>query len=932
MKNITLLLCFILTVFSAKAQLNIVGQLKDTANEAVASATVMLLNTKDSTLSNFTTSDSKGNFTFKNVKKMNYILKISHVSCMPQEIPINVGEEKEVNLGAITLKPIAHFLMEVVIREAKAPIFIRGDTVEYDASTFKVPPGSSIEDLLRRLPGIDVDASGNISTMGKDVKTVYVDGKAFFGSDPKAVTQNLGAEAVSKVQVYTEKSEQEKITGIADGSQEKVMNVELKEQYKKGYFGKASLGYGWGEGAPHRWIARGNFNWFTDKQQLSFIGYGNNLNQSGYDWSDMSEFRGQSMQTGRDNGNFGFGSRRGGSYYNSFSYGYDHSGFSNNGGGGVNYNYFHKKIKFNVGYFYTLNKNFSDQFSDRQTFLQDSTFWRIDTTYNENLRQSHSFSTRLEYDIDSSNNIVVRASFNYEPSDRKNAFSQLYKTADFSDINLHKVDNKYENDNLSFNTLILYNHKFKKKGRTFAISGYYSQDNGTNFEDINNINEFFHAALQSDFIKFIVKNNKNTENNTVKSSVLYVEPIGKRFSIMGFYNFENALNKNKNSSTDTENATDVDSLWLNYRNQTLYNRVGTSVSYGHNGINLQLGGAFQSIILSGTSETKLQPIDKQKFSPYNNFVPYFSATLDLPKNFYIHAIYSYNVSEPNISYLFPMPNLSNTMYKILGNKNLIPERYNSISGQFSYWNSASMVNFSLNGSVYFYDNQIVYNQNTEYVANQGYITVSTPENVKGGNRFSSNFWTSFPLVKTKLTMNIQANGNISNLPVFINQIENITNSKSYGGSIGFNLTIGQKLSFSAGGNISQTFTTYSIQSDRNQSYINYGASLSGKWQMFKKTFLEGSYRFSNYTNKSFDFNQSINTLNVSVRQVIGEKNQWELRLAAVDILNQNQYIRQIAAVNYIENRVSPTLARYFLLTVSYNIKGFDTKNNSRRYF
>jgi len=243
-----------------------------------------------------------------------------------------------------------------------------------------------------------------------------------------------------------------------------------------------------------------------------------------------------------------------------------------------------------------------------------------------------------------------------------------------------------------------------------------------------------------------------------------------------------------------------------------------------------------------------------------------------------------------------------------------------------------MLNFSLSLHPYFYTNRIVYNQNTEYIANQGYVTVSTPENVKGGNAFASYFWSNFPLIKTKLTMNIQANGNISNSPVFINQIENITNSKSYGGSIGFNLTIGQKLSFSAGGNISQTFTTYSIQSDRNQSYINYGANVSGKWQMFKKTFLEGSYRFSNYTNKSFDFNQNINTLNISVRQVIGEKNQWELRLAAVDILNQNQYIRQIAAVNYIENRVSPTLARYFLLTVSYNIKGFDTKNNSRRYF
>ena len=277
MKHYFISLFFIFTALSAKAQLTITAHVKDTANEGISAATVMLLSTKDSTLVNYTTSDAKGYFAFKNIKRTNYILKISHISFMPREIWIEATEEKEMNLDVITLKPLAHFLLDVVIREAKAPIFIKGDTVEYDATTFKVPPGSTIEDLLRRLPGIDVDASGNISTMGKDVKTVYVDGKTFFGNDPKTVTQNLDAAAVSKVQVYTEKSEQEKITGIADGSQEKVMNVALKDEYKKGYFGKASLGYGWGEGAPHRWLARGNFNWFTNKQQLSFIGYGNNL-------------------------------------------------------------------------------------------------------------------------------------------------------------------------------------------------------------------------------------------------------------------------------------------------------------------------------------------------------------------------------------------------------------------------------------------------------------------------------------------------------------------------------------------------------------------------------------------------------------------------------------------------------------------------------
>jgi hypothetical protein len=358
--------------------------------------------------------------------------------------------------------------------------------------------------------------------------------------------------------------------------------------------------------------------------------------------------------------------------------------------------------------------------------------------------------------------------------------------------------------------------------------------------------------------------------------------------------------------------------------------VGASANYAYNGINFSLGGAFQSLIIDGTNETKTDTMVRLSPKPYNSFIPYFSTNLDLPKNVRINATYSYDVNEPSVSYLFPMPNLSNTMYKILGNPNLTPERYHEIDGSLNYWDNATTISLYFSANAKFYDSQIVYNQTTEFVENQGFVTTSIPDNLDGGNRFSTYFWSSFPLVKTKLTMNVSANGGINNSPVYINSIENVTNSKNYGARLGFNLTLGQRLSFTADGNISQTFTSYSIQTDMNQSFMNYGASVGAKWQVFKKTFLEGNYRFSNYSNRSFDFDQNIHNLNLSVRQVIGKKNQWELRLAAVDILNQNEYIRQIAAVNYIEYRISPTLARYFLLTVSYNLKGFDVKNTDSR--
>ncbi|MCL2246885.1 MAG: outer membrane beta-barrel family protein, partial [Lentimicrobiaceae bacterium] len=405
--------------------------------------------------------------------------------------------------------------------------------------------------------------------------------------------------------------------------------------------------------------------------------------------------------------------------------------------------------------------------------------------------------------------------------------------------------------------------------------------------------------------------------------------LGKRLSLLGFYNFKNMASRNNNHSADLETGNSIDTLLLDYRNNTLYNRVGTSLNYGHNGINFTFGAAFQSLVLKGACETETSGLERFPPRSYNNFIPYFSSYMQLPKSVSLDLSYSYDIAEPDISYLFPMPNLSNTLYKIEGNPYLTPERFHNAGVRMWYWNSASMVNISFNTDMKFYENQIVYNQITN-LTEQGYVTTSTPSNVKGGNSFSSYIWTNFPIVKTVLTMNVSVNGRISNSPVFINTVENITNSKGYGGNIGLNLTIGQKLTFNAGTSISQTFTQYSIQIDRNQSYINYSANINAKWQVFKKTYLEGTYRFSNYTNKKLDFIQDFHILNLSVRQVIGKKNQWELRAAAVDILNQNEYIRNTAAVNYTEYRTAPTLARYFMLTVSYNIKGFEVKNTGNQ--
>ena len=239
MKNVFLLavLCLVSAALHgqtpAPARFTLQGRAVDTLVAPLASSTVMLISPKDSSLVNFTRSDDKGAFTFKNLKSGTYILKISFVGFIPYNLVVKPTGEAIVDLGALKLKPITRELMEVVVRTAKAPLTIKGDTIEYNASSFKVPPGSTVEDLLRKLPGVQVDQDGNIRAQGQDVKKMTVDGKNFFGNDPKQASKNLPAEAITKVQVFNDKTENAKLTGVDDGKKEKTINLELKEEFNR---------------------------------------------------------------------------------------------------------------------------------------------------------------------------------------------------------------------------------------------------------------------------------------------------------------------------------------------------------------------------------------------------------------------------------------------------------------------------------------------------------------------------------------------------------------------------------------------------------------------------------------------------------------------------------------------------------------------------
>ncbi len=947
MKKILLSLLLIVLTMAAQAQnsgrFTIKGIVVDSAGAALPGATVMLLAPKDSALINYNRSDEKGALEFKNVKRSTYILKISYVGYIPADVPIEPTDDGVLDVGNIQLKVLNQDLFEVVIKTARAPLSIRGDTVEYNASSFKVPPGSTVEDLLRRLPGMQVEQDGTIRAQGQEVQRVTVDGKRFFGGDVKMATKNLPAEAISKVQVFDGKSEQSRLTGVDDGKKEKNLNLELKESHKKGGFGKATVG----AGTKDRVEAKVNYNRFNDKQQFAVVGLGNNTNQTGLSWDDYQDFRGSQSFNWGDDGDFGFSSGNGIIFYNS---GDDSEsltvsggngptqGFTKNWVGGINYNYDNKKTLFSTNYYYNQSDKMQDAFSSRESILAASSFRREDANSRNNLNRNHRGGVRLEQKIDSLNTLVVISNARFGNGNARYFSNQdFYRSTASGDLTQLATESNLDNtsrfNSFSMGNTALFRHKFKTKGRNFSASVGYNINNSDGESNQRSTNIFYKANQPDSTIKINQNNETNSIRTQLKASLLYIQPFAKHYFWETFYNFSlrqdevtrDVFNVNVDNNTFLRN----DQLSRYYTNNFVYNRLGTSIRFTNKGFNASIGAAALQFDLKGDfSQMKSTPtltrIDRQ----FSFFTPNGSIRYSMKNNRSLYASYSMSVSEPNIRDLQPIVDNSNPLYITEGNPNLVPESSHNVNAGYQYFNSASFT--QLFGNLYYNYrvNQVVYNQQVD----ENLVTRSKPVNITGGSNTGAYLNYGFPLKKTKATLNLNGNANINKNLIYVNDILNRTNSNSYRFSTNLSLTPSEKFTFYLNGSWSITNTKYSVNTSQNQQIFNnsYGAEMNLKFPA--EIYFSSRFNLNTYVNDRFGFNRTQPILNMSLYKIMLKSKKGEIRLSAYDVFNQNQGIRQYASQNFVTTEQSSTLARYFMLSFTYNMRGVTGSVRKRGFY
>lgn len=924
LKIICFLILFSDTTFGQSY--TILGEVRDTFGEPLISTSVMILD-KDSLLLAFAMTDLQGKFEVSGVKKSDVLLKISYLGYVPRTLTFSLSQPNT-HVGTVYLKELANELIQVVIKEAKAPIRLRGDTVEYDISQFKVPEGSTLEAILRRLPGISVQSDGSVEADGQQVRKLTIDGKTFFSDDPSFAVKTLPSEAVSKVQVFTHKDEEALMTGKASPQEEKAMNVELKEEYKKIHFGKMIAG----AETESRGELKGNYNKFNKNDQFSILGLFHNTTKNGFSWDDNTDFFNSGIRIRYDNYEYGFGSLGSGnasSLENKISNGINlqsTSGFPYSNFGGFNYNFEKGKHKLTSRYILHQNGLKVQSLSNQRTFLADNTFDNESEKEDSNHGNNQKAEILWEYKVDSLHTVKTSVELGLvggkNNSDGEQNLFQL--------TNGRSGKNVFTNtSNLAgygVNSSFLWSKRFKKDGRGIAANVLYARIKAKENQNLFSKNDFFVTDMVLDNTILLSQQNRDTlSKSSYRANFIYFDKLSPEFQYDVFYNVSF-----RDENSNRLNETFEDGIWKLNNDQSrnlLYSsfnhRAGLNLHYTMLEVtSFWAGAALQELRLMGdfnalTPEGFSGNVDKK----FRNIVPFFSVDADVSQKFRINLFYEQQIAEPDITDLFPIIDLRNPFYVLVGNPNLSPYKLHETDLRFIYTEPLLGSRISLGGFYNYYENQIIFGQTID----SNLVTFSTPVNYSGATEKGIRFKSSVSFFKNKVKMNL--NSSVSNLKDFaiINDIINTSSTLNCSGNIQIDISPADNLSILYSSAIRFSDTRFEENETQNQIIWRHQHNLDGNISLKNKWFLGIQGRLSFLTNERFGINQQIPVFNVSVARQFLINNKAEIRLTMYDVLNQNVLVSQTTnAFQIVESRTT-TLARYLMLTFNYNIRGISTK-------
>ncbi|MGZ3863234.1 MAG: outer membrane beta-barrel protein [Bacteroidia bacterium] len=892
------------------------GNVQDTtAKKPLQNAVAMAVRLSDSLLVKYGRTNENGIFLLKDIPIDTYQVIISYPHLADRFFIITGSKENTVfDFGRIILSPNTQQLNEVVIYAFKDPIYYRGDTLVYTADSFKVKPNATVEDLLKKLPGVKVDAQGKITTQGKTVDKVLVDGDEFFGSDPTVATRNLTATSIESVQVYDKKTDPSS-SSTSDNETIKVMNLKLKDDARKGYFGKLSAAGGAADAtknAPLFYEGDLLANKFNNKRKFSIFALAGNTPKTSFGWGDIFKYglsNDMNMATSDDGLSF--------SMNNSSS-----NGIPQTLKTGA---YFTDKIgkKTKLLFNYTLNQSqlTTSSTTRQQYFLEDTTYTTTNESVTRQQGQSHTFNFDITQDLDSLTTLELKPKVTVGTSSNYHLEKNEFITQDDTVTRQTVISNNSRGSSYDIDAEARLKRKFRKADRILSVSYDFSTSNAQGIGILKTTNTYF-KPISFPISDVDQQKTNNTQNLGHNATFSYIEPLSKKIKIelMGDFTTNTGTQDKKTLNFSNGDYTLKDSLLSNnFRNTRSTYRAGFKFIYDVKKQRFAVGTRVREVLVDNLNQVTQVNIKQD----VKNILPFLTWRYKFSDNKEYSFNYFTGSSLPSINQLQPVPNNANPNYITLGNPGLLPTYEHHFEMNYSSFKPIS------GNSLWAGINSLVKENDFSSATNYDNIgrTITQPINVQGN--YSTNGWFGMGIPMFSKVINISPNisADYYSNTNYINNKKNITTNASANGDLEISVQT-EKINFSISGNYDYNYPLSTLNAQSNKPYAMQEYQADFSWQLPLKFNIATDASYVINTKRTAGYNISYIIWNASIGKAFLKNENLILSIKGNDILNQNISASRTVNANVITDNKTNIIKRYIMLQLLWKFNSQKKKEES----
>jgi hypothetical protein len=906
-KRLILIGISLLTLLSlpGKAQQNRKIEIKGTiieknSRQAVEAATIRLLSAKDSTMKAGVASESGGQFSLKDINPGTYLLHVSYIGLEPVYHPLRVtGASATVNAGEIEMQENSILLSETVVTAKAVEVTVKEDTVEYNADSYKVAEGSMLEDLLKKMPGVEVGTDGTVTVNGKQIRKILVDGKEFFSDDPKVAAKNLPAKMVEKVQTYDRRSDMAMMTGFDDGDEEAVINLMVRPDMKQGWFGNTMLGYG----NKERYEGNLMVNRFINDNQFSVIGGLNNTNNMGFSDFASSMFSGMGGGGRRGMGGPGAG-----------------NGIIRSGNIGTNFNKaFSPKLTIGGNLRYSNSDNDAESYNETENIRPNGNSYDYVNSKSNTVNNNMGLNLRITWQPDTLTQIIFRPDLSYSQTNQNEASDSHTLNKDLDSISAITSDAHSEGNGFNVSGRLEASRKLNSEGRVLSLSLSGGRNNAESDSYSNAYTRYFLSGELDERIDQQIDYNNPGYN--YRGFLSWVEPLGRNNFIQLSYSYggnkRKAL-KNAFSPDEYGNYNTLDSAYSqSSRNESAEQRASIAFKSQRKKYNYTIGFNVDP----SYSKTETFVGNETLYSLSRNVVN-FSPTLQFiyrptrEKN--LRLDYDGRTSQPTMRQLQPVEDISNPQNIIKGNPELKPIYSNNLRLRFQNFIREKQTAFILFANAGYVINDVVEDVTNDPTTEKRYTTY---QNTNGNYNANARIIYNTPLRNKKFSINNMAFISYANTNSFINGEKNTNRNFNIRDNLAINYR-SDHMDIGLSGNINHGHSKNLMEGQNDLNTYRYGGGVNTTLYLPCDFKIESDITYSTNSGYSDGFELNEYLWNASLAKSFLKGNAATLRLKVYDILQQRSNISYSASSGHTSYSEYNTLNSYFIVHFMYKFSIF----------